>query len=99
MAAKQQTGVKFEEEFDFSYYNKTPFSGLENELANAYANALVQVLFFTPPARELATEHVPDPDAEFSLMGELSLLFRMLATAGGTVCQVRSQKLVGHCAF
>ena len=31
--------------------------------------------------------HTPDPDVEFSLMGELSLLFRMMATAGGAVCQ------------
>lgn len=90
VAATQQTGVKFEEEFDFLRHNRTPFSGLENDLANAYANALVQVLFFTPPMRELALAHVPDPGAEFSLTGELSLLFRMLVTAGGGVCQVRA---------
>jgi PAB-dependent poly(A)-specific ribonuclease subunit 2 len=83
---KQQTGIKFEE-FDFSYYNKTPFSGLENDLANCYVNALLQVLFFCRPMRDLAMTHTPDPDTEFSLMGELSLLFRMLATSGGNVCQ------------
>jgi PAB-dependent poly(A)-specific ribonuclease subunit 2 len=83
---KQQTGIKFEE-FDFSYYNKTPFSGLENDLANCYVNALLQVLFFCRPMRDLAMTHTPDPDTEFSLMGELSLLFRMLATSGGIVCQ------------
>lgn len=86
VAIKQQTGVKFEE-FDFSYYNKTPFSGLENDLANCYVNALLQVLFYCRPMRDLAMTHTPDPDVEFSLMGELSLLFRMLATAGGMVCQ------------
>ena len=85
VAIKQQTGVKFEE-FDFSYYNKTPFSGLENDLANCYINALLHVLFFCRPMRDLAMTHAPNPDAEFSLMGELSLLFRMLATAGGAVC-------------
>jgi len=83
---KQQTGIKFEE-FDFSYYNKTPFSGLENDLANCYVNALLQVLFFCRPMRDLAMTHTPDPDIEFSLIGELSLLFRMLATSGGIVCQ------------
>jgi hypothetical protein len=31
------------EEFDFSYYNRTPFAGLENDLANCYTNALLQV--------------------------------------------------------
>ena len=35
-------GVRFEE-FDFSYYNRTPFTGLENDLANCYTNALLQV--------------------------------------------------------
>lgn len=34
-------GVRFEE-FDFSYYNRTPFTGLENDLANCYTNALLQ---------------------------------------------------------
>jgi hypothetical protein len=39
---KQQQGLRFEE-FDFSYYNRTPFTGLENDLANCYTNALLQV--------------------------------------------------------
>lgn len=31
------------EEFDFSYYNKTNFAGLENDITNSYCNALLQV--------------------------------------------------------
>lgn len=85
---KKQTGAKFEE-FDFSYYNKTPFPGLENGIANCYVNALLQVLFFTSGVRRIALRHSPDPNSEFSLLGELSLLFRMLLTAKGHVCQVR----------
>jgi len=37
--------VRFEE-FDFSYYNRTPFTGLENDLANCYTNALLQASAF-----------------------------------------------------
>ena len=58
VTAKQQTSVKFEE-FDFSYYNRTPFSGLENDLANCYINALLQVLFYCRPVRDLAMTHAP----------------------------------------
>ena len=43
MRIKQQTGVRYEQ-FDFGYYNRTRFAGLENDLANCYANPLLQVL-------------------------------------------------------
>ncbi len=39
---KVQSTVRFEE-FDFSYYNRTCFAGLENGLPNCYCNALLQV--------------------------------------------------------
>lgn len=37
-----QAGLKFEE-FNFASYNGTRFAGLENDLPNSYANALLQV--------------------------------------------------------
>lgn len=40
---KVQSSVRFEE-FDFSYYNRTSFAGLENGLPNCYCNALLQVM-------------------------------------------------------
>lgn len=39
---KAQSSLRYEE-FDFSYYNKTRFAGLENDLPNCYCNALLQV--------------------------------------------------------
>lgn len=47
----------------------------------------LQVLFFTPPIRDAMLQHVPDIAAEFSLAGELSFLFRMMAAPGATICQ------------
>lgn len=49
--------------------------------------------------RDALMRHVPEPSAEFSLTCEMSLLFRMLATAAsGTVCQVGKHELVAHWA-
>ncbi|KAG1670195.1 hypothetical protein FOA52_014971 [Chlamydomonas sp. UWO 241] len=83
---KVQSSVRFEE-FDFSFYNRTSFAGLENGLPNCYCNALLQMLYFTPPIRDLILAHKPEPDLEFCLTCELHFLFRMLATAVGTPCQ------------
>ena len=35
--------IVYLQEFDFSKYNQTRFAGLENGIANCYANALIQV--------------------------------------------------------
>ncbi|GIL62633.1 hypothetical protein Vafri_16832 [Volvox africanus] len=75
------------EEFDFSYYNRTRFAGLENDLPNAYCNALLQALYFVPEFRSLVLSHVPEPDVEFCLSCELSFLFSMLQHAVGLPCQ------------
>ncbi|EFJ51381.1 hypothetical protein VOLCADRAFT_87610 [Volvox carteri f. nagariensis] len=75
------------EEFDFSYYNRTRFAGLENDLPNAYCNALLQALYFIPEFRTLVMCHTPEPDVEFCLTCELSFLFAMLRRSVGLPCQ------------
>ncbi len=47
---KQQAGTRFEA-FDFSAHNKTRYAGLENDMANSYANPLWQILYFIPDLR------------------------------------------------
>jgi PAB-dependent poly(A)-specific ribonuclease subunit 2 len=42
LVIRAQSSMRFEE-FDFTYYNKTRFAGLENDLPNCYCNALLQV--------------------------------------------------------
>ena len=87
VSIRQQKGTRFEE-FDFKSHNKTPFSGLENGIANCYMNSLIQIMYFCRPLRDFALKCPPDPEDEFSLLGELSLLFHMLSSSHGEVCQV-----------
>ncbi|PIA13146.1 hypothetical protein COEREDRAFT_49789 [Coemansia reversa NRRL 1564] len=75
------------EDFDFSLYNSTRWSGLEGNISNAYANALLQLLFFSSEFRALMLSHCagncPEPNC---LSCQLGLLFRMLASADGASC-------------
>ncbi|KAG0195882.1 poly(A)-specific ribonuclease, partial [Mortierella sp. NVP41] len=79
------------EDFDFGFYNKTQFGGLETHIANSYCNALLQVLFFTPLLRTLAKAHIGQAcPRENCLTCELGFLFRMLEDANGQNCQARN---------
>ncbi|KAK9796711.1 hypothetical protein WJX73_008700 [Symbiochloris irregularis] len=68
---------------DFVGHNRTRFVGLENDIANCYANSLLQVLYFIPAMRQALLTTIPDANTEFSLVDELALLVRMLSTARG----------------
>ncbi|KAL4724069.1 poly(A)-specific ribonuclease [Fusarium chlamydosporum] len=45
------------DDFDFGFYNKTRYSGLETHISNSYANSLLQIMHFTPVIRNLALQH------------------------------------------
>ncbi|KAG0240611.1 poly(A)-specific ribonuclease [Actinomortierella wolfii] len=79
------------EDFDFGFYNKTKFGGLETHIANSYCNALLQVLFFTPLLRALLKHHIGLAcPRENCLSCELGFLFRMLEDSNGQNCQARN---------
>eukprot|EP00775_Hariotina_reticulata_P003366 gene3366-3641_t len=87
LVIRAQSSMRFEE-FDFTYYNKTRFAGLENDLPNCYCNALLQVLYFTPAFRAAILQHKPEIALEYCLTCELMFLFKMLMSAtGGLPCQ------------
>ncbi|KAF8797918.1 hypothetical protein BYT27DRAFT_7246743 [Phlegmacium glaucopus] len=76
------------EDFDFGFYNQTSFSGLETHILNSYTNAVVQVMHYVSPIRELAKAHILiDCPREHCLFCELGFVFRMLEDAQGTNCQ------------
>lgn len=76
------------DDFDFEYYNRTKFSGLETHIANSYLNPLLQLMKFTPWIRNLALHHTASNCLfENCLLCELGFLCDMLEKAGGQNCQ------------
>ncbi|PLW49838.1 hypothetical protein PCASD_01618 [Puccinia coronata f. sp. avenae] len=76
------------EDFDFGFYNNTPYSGLETHIVNSYTNALLQVLYHTIAVRRVASWHVGQPCTRGNCMlCELGFLFKMMEDAAGVNCQ------------
>ncbi|KAI9141298.1 ubiquitin carboxyl-terminal hydrolase-domain-containing protein [Paraphysoderma sedebokerense] len=76
------------EDFDFGYYNKTPFGGLETHIANSYINSFLQLLYFTPHLKHIVTSHLSGTcPNDHCLTCELGFLFKMLDDAKGLNCQ------------
>ncbi|GAA5855893.1 hypothetical protein JCM8547_000402 [Rhodosporidiobolus lusitaniae] len=76
------------EDFDFGFYNKTPYSGLETHITNSYTNSLLQALHYLRPIRTLAESHTYGAcTKENCLLCEAGFLFRMLEDAKGQNCQ------------
>ncbi|KAJ2777998.1 poly(A)-specific ribonuclease [Coemansia interrupta] len=75
------------EDFDFSLYNTTKCSGLEGDIANSYANALLQAIFYCEELRTVILSHcATDCPETYCLSCQLGFLFRMLETADGASC-------------
>jgi PAB-dependent poly(A)-specific ribonuclease subunit 2 len=76
------------DDFDFRYYNKTPFSGLETHISNSFINSLLQLYRFIPLIRNLALQHAATSCiTEQCLLCELGFLIDMLEKASGQNCQ------------
>ncbi len=70
------------------YFNKSPYSGLQNHIVNAYANPLLQIMHYTPLIRNIALQHAATACVdEMCLLCELGFLFDMLDKAEGEACQ------------
>ena len=77
------------DDFDFGYYNRTQYCGLETHMPNCYANSFLQLLHFLEPVRKVIIGHMAKGSckAEVCLACELGYLFRMLETGNGINCQ------------
>ncbi|KAF4595528.1 PAB-dependent poly(A)-specific ribonuclease subunit PAN2 [Ophiocordyceps camponoti-floridani] len=87
------------DDFDFGFYNKTCYSGLEIHISNSYANSLLQVMNFTPLVRNMALQHAATSCInDLCLLCELGFLFDMLQKADGSICQATNllRTLSGH---
>ncbi|KAI4200031.1 MAG: hypothetical protein LQ346_002462 [Caloplaca aetnensis] len=75
------------DDFDFGYYNKTQYSGLETHITNSYLNPLLQLFKYIPLFRNQALHHTASSClAESCLLCELGFLFDMLEKAEGQKC-------------
>ncbi|KZV99079.1 hypothetical protein EXIGLDRAFT_739011 [Exidia glandulosa HHB12029] len=75
------------EDFDFGYYNRTQYSGLETHIQGCYTNALVQALHYTTPIRQVAKSHITtDCPREHCTLCEFGFVTRMLEDARGKNC-------------
>lgn len=76
------------DDFDFQFYNKTNFSGLETHIKNSYLNSLLQLYKFIPLVRNVAIQHAATACVKPNCMlCEFGFLFDMLEKAGGQNCQ------------
>ena len=76
------------DDFDFQYFNKTQYSGLETHIANSFINSLLQLYKFVPLIRNSALRHAATSCVTANcLMCEFGFLFDMLEKAGGQNCQ------------
>ena len=76
------------DDFDFRFYNKTNFSGLETHITNSFVNSLLQLYRFVPLIRNLSLRHAATSCITDScLLCELGFLFDMLEKAEGQNCQ------------
>ncbi|PGH11073.1 PAB-dependent poly(A)-specific ribonuclease subunit PAN2 [Helicocarpus griseus UAMH5409] len=76
------------DDFDFRYYNKTVYSGLETHIANSFTNSLLQLFKFVPLIRNLALHHAATNCIyDNCLLCEMGFLFDMLDKANGQNCQ------------
>ncbi|KAF2485463.1 ubiquitin carboxyl-terminal hydrolase-domain-containing protein [Neohortaea acidophila] len=76
------------DDFDFRYFNHTPYSGLEIHIVNSYANPLLQVFRFANVIRNLALQHTAmDCRLEHCMLCETGFVVDMLEKAHGLICQ------------
>lgn len=78
------------DDFDFRYYNRTRFSGLETQVMDGtvHCNALLQLLRWCPQIHKLALTVFAQYNWQpIPILGELAILFDMLHKARGRQCR------------
>lgn len=89
------------EDFDFSFYNRTKYSGLENHLDNSYINSLLQLYKYSPVFQNFIIKHLlkewlpndlttiiqnGNPQGS-SILNELGYIFDMMNKSHGKNCK------------
>ena len=76
------------DDFDFSFYNSTQYSGLETLSNNPHCNAVLQLLRWCIPVYNNTLKAFAENNyRDLKLTGELAIVFDMLAKAEGHQCR------------
>lgn len=75
------------DDFDFEFFNKTKYSGLETGVSNSYCNSVFQLYRFIPPFFNFSVSTLAeDSKYDDSILAELGYLFDMLVKGNGKHC-------------
>lgn len=76
------------EDFDFDFYNKSRYAGLESHVENSYTNSLLQLYRFAPAFYNFVVLKLLDENLrEDSILTGLGYLYDMLSSANGKHCR------------
>ncbi|CAI1992194.1 hypothetical protein SEUBUCD646_0G01790 [Saccharomyces eubayanus] len=80
------TGRFGTDNFDFTPFNNTEYSGLDPDVDNHYTNAIIQLYRFIPEVFNFVVGCLKDENFETALLTDLGYLFDMMNRSNGKIC-------------
>ncbi|CAI4062259.1 hypothetical protein N7582_002086 [Saccharomyces uvarum] len=80
------TGRFGTDNFDFTPFNNTEYSGLDPDVDNHYTNAIIQLYRFIPEMFNFVVGCLKDENFETALLTDLGYLFDMMDRSNGKIC-------------
>lgn len=83
------------DDFDFDYYNRTNYSGLEINLGNSLLNPILQLYRYIPPMfNHCLLSLSEDVTKDYNLLVELGYLYDMMSRSQGRHCAASNFQII-----